>query len=114
MSYMKWVVMIREEANRQLATGLHLGALSARAKIPEYRLREWLKKNTIDDLNYTELRSLHEVLTDDPATNIVLESPQVAESGGKIEPSTTASTRGYNSREHDGPENAQLSFDESD
>lgn len=63
---MKWVAMIRDEIRtQQREQNLHLGSLAARTGIPEYRLRTWLDSKTIDDLDYSELVKLHEVLTHD-------------------------------------------------
>lgn len=63
MAYMKWVSLVRDAVKEQQEKGL-LGVLAARAEIPEYRLREWSTKNTIDDLSYMELRTLHDLLSE--------------------------------------------------
>lgn len=104
MSYMKWVGMIRDEAREQVKHGLHIGTLAARAKLQEYRLRDWLTKNTIDDLNYSELVALHEALTNGSSNNVTLqtESDATGAAGGGA-----VSNGGRR-------ESFQLPFDESD
>lgn len=63
MAYMKWVSLIRDAVSEQQDRGM-LGVLAATTQIPEYRLRDWITKKTIDDLSYTELRTLQDTLAE--------------------------------------------------
>lgn len=63
MAYMKWVSLVRDAVSEQQDRGM-LGVVAARTQIPEYRLRDWVTKKTIDDLSHTELTALHNMLAE--------------------------------------------------
>jgi hypothetical protein len=78
MAYMKWVSMIRDALLEQHERGM-LGVIAAKSGVQEYRLRDWVTKKTIDDLNYGELAKLHDVLSEHvivEAQNVVTESEE--------------------------------------
>lgn len=107
MAYMKWVALLRDAVQEQERTGW-LGVLAARTNIPEYRIRDWATKNTIDNLSHSELASIHDALSQTIVTeggNVVTESEEQREEAIDAFKQRSSSSN---------VEDKDFSFDESD
>jgi hypothetical protein len=107
MAYMKWVSMIRDAVLEEHQRGM-LGVLAAKANLQEYRLRDWVTKKTIDDLNYGELAKLHDVLSE----HVIVESNNVITESDE---QRATELEAFARRSADSNcEDCRISFDESD